>query len=184
MTNQLNSLCALLMLMGDDKSVGKGRLVLFGILVAIFCLLAWMYNLNVSCKLNAEEKTEVISLVNSYYDRMKGKDYKEALELVDLTKSDYDKSMETISNKKGYEIEQRLEGNYWVIPMNGKHDYIAYNKENRCFIVEIGANIINNSDTYEATENVYVKRIGKYFKIVKITTDDRFGYMRGSFVKR
>jgi hypothetical protein len=160
----------------------KGNLMLLCILLISFFLVGIIYKTNLNSKLNTEEKKEIISIVNSYYDRIMSKDYKSALDLVNLSEDNYDKQLEIITGYKEYKIVQRLDGNRWVVPMNGKYDYMYYDKRSKCFIILTGVRVINNSDTYEATENVYVKRFGKQFKIVKITTDDRFGYIRGSFV--
>lgn len=169
-------------MIGGDANLKKGKLILLGTLLIVFSLVTWKYTINKSSQLNSEEKMNIILLVNTYYNRMMNEDYKGALELVNITKSDYDKDIEKLSNSNGYKIQQRLEGNHWIIPVNGKYNHILYDEKSRCFVVEIGANIIYNSRLWEATENVYMKKIGNNFKIIKITTDDRFASMRGSFV--
>ncbi|KYH35544.1 hypothetical protein CLTEP_04830 [Clostridium tepidiprofundi DSM 19306] len=154
-----------------------------GIVLLIVCsLLLCMYKSNMNIKLDNKEKTEIISLVNSYYNRLMNRDYRGTLELIDLSKTDYNKAYQSLSNNNGYKIQQRLEANHWIIPVNSKYDYICYDKKNKSFVILIGANIINNGKRYAVTERVYVKKIGWHFKIIKITTDDRFGYIRGSFV--
>jgi len=162
----------------------KRKLLLLIALLILFSFAAWIYKINVNSKLTSEEKSKVIALVNSYYDNMMNKDYKGALALVDLTRSEYDKALETLNSSKGYVVQQSLEGNHWIIPCNGRYDYVAYDKQSNCFSVEAGANIIYKDSTYQSTEDVFIKRIGKNFKIVKICTDDRFGYIRGSYITR
>lgn len=162
----------------------KGKLILLITLLISFFLAVWIYKINVDSKLTSEENSKVITLVNSYYNNMMNKDYKAALDLVDITGSEYDKAFQTLSNSKGYVVKQRLEGNHWVIPCNGRYDYVFYNKQSNCFGVETGANITYNDSTYQSTEDVFIKRKGKNFIIVKISTDDRFSYTRGPYLAR
>lgn len=160
----------------------KMNKILLCMLIISICFVGVIYKTKLNSKLNTEEKTEVISIINSYYDRIRNQDFKSALDLVNLPQDNFDKDLQRITSFQDYKIEQRLEGNHWVVPMNGNYDYMYFDKKSKCFVVLTGVRVINNNDTYEATESVYVKRVGKQFKIAKITTDDRFGYIRGSFV--
>ena len=164
--------------------MGKGKLILLVAFVMVLSLATWVYKINVNSKLTSEEKSKIILLVNSYYNNMMDKDYKGALDLVDITKSDYEKDLEILNSRKGYVVQQRLDGNHWIVPNNGSYDYTFYDKQSNCFIVETGANIIYKDNIYQSTEAVSIKRVGKNFKIVRIITDDKFGYIRGSYITR
>jgi len=160
----------------------KERLIIWTALVMLFFLGVWAYKVNISSKLTPEEKAKIITLVNSYYNNMMNKDYKGALDLVDITESEYDKALSTLNNNKEYVVRQNFEGNHWIISSKETDDPVYYDKTSNCFIVEIGAKIIYNGSPYEATEEVYIKRIGKNFKVVKIITDDRFSSIRGAYL--
>lgn len=160
----------------------KRNKVLLCILLISVCLVGLIYKTNLNSKLNTKEKKEIISIINSYYDSIRSKDFKSALDLVDLSQDNYNKDLERISGFKDYKIEHRIDENHWVIPKNEYYDYIYYDKESKCFAALAGVRVTANGTAYEALESVHVKRVRKQFKIVKITTDDRFGYIRGSFV--
>ena len=162
--------------------MGRGKVKLFFAILTVILLTAWVYKTNVNAKLTPEEKLKIISLVNSYYDDMMDKNYEGALKLMDITDSDYDKAITTLNNNKEYTVQRSLEGNSWIVPSNGRDD-VYYDKERKCFHTLTGALIIYKNDNYAAIENVYVKKVGKNFRIINITTDDRFGYIRGSSVK-
>lgn len=162
--------------------MGRGKVKLIIPIVLAIVLAAWIYKAYANPELTTEEESKIVSLVNSYYNNMMDRDYESALKLIDMSNSDYDKTISTLNNNKDYTVKRRLEGDSWMIPSNGKN-YVYYDKESKRFYTEIGALIINKSNSYGATENVYVRKVGKDFKITRITTDDRFGYIRGSFVK-
>jgi hypothetical protein len=162
-------------------AMGK-RLMIIVVVVLLIATSAWVYKVNDNSKLTAEEKSKILILVNNYYNHMMNKEYGNALKLADITTSEYDK---TILALKGddYSVKRSLEGTSWIMPCNGRDD-VYYDKESKSFYTQTGALIIFKTDSFAATENVYVKKLGDDFKITKITTDDRFGYIRGSFVKR
>lgn len=161
----------------------RRKVKLFLAALAVIYLITWTYKTYTTPKLTNEENLEIISLVNSYYSYMMDKEYESALKLVDMEKADYDKAILTLNNNKVFAVQRRLEGNKWIIPINSREE-VFYDKQIKSFFAQTGALIIDRNYNYAATENVYVKKVGKRFMITKITTDDRFGYIRGSFVKR
>jgi hypothetical protein len=163
--------------------MGRRKAKTFLAALAIICLITWAYKTYTIPKLTNEENSEIISLVNSYYNYMVDKDYESALKLVDMEKADYDKAVLTLNNNKVFAVQRSLEANKWIIPVNGKSE-MYYDKENKSFYTQTGTLIIDKNYNYAATENVYVKKVGKRFMITKIITDDEFGKIRGPFVKR
>jgi hypothetical protein len=151
--------------------------------LAIIYLITWAYKTYTTPKLTNEDNSEIISLVNSYYNYMVDKDYESALKLLDMEKADYDKAVLTLNNNKVFAVQRSLEANKWIIPVNGNNE-VYYDKENKSFYTQTGTLIIDKNYNYAATENVYVKKVGKRFMITKIITDDKFGKIRGPFVQR
>lgn len=164
--------------------MGKRKLVLLVALLVFFSIVACIYKIKTNSKLTLDEKSKINSLVISYYNNMMNKNYKGTLDLIDITQSEYDKDLEILNSTEGYVFQQRLEGNNWIIPCNGSYDCIIYDQQSNCFTVNTGANIIYKNLDYYTTENVFVKRTGNNFKIIKVITNDRFAYIRGSFINR
>lgn len=150
----------------------KRRLILITVILIFFILTTMIYKYNQSnnLKLTSQENKEIISLVESYFDNLMNKDYKEALEMVDLSKEDYSNDIEILNNRKGYTIQQANDG-YWTTSCNGGDDCIIYDKEAKAFAVDTVVKIIYQGKIYPENEIVYVKRIGKKgFKISSIHT--------------
>ena len=162
-------------------AIGKEIKLIVGVILIIL-ISAVVYKANASPRLTAEEKSKIITSVNAYYNYMMIKEYESALKLVDITTSDYEKTILTLNNED-YSVKKSLEGESWIIPSNGRDD-VYYDKESKSFYTQTGALIIYKTDSFEATENVYVQKLGDDFKITKITTDDRFSYIRGTFARR
>jgi hypothetical protein len=158
----------------------KVRIIVGGVLlIAVF---AWVYKANVNPKLSDEEKLKISIVVNKYYNHMLNREYESALKLTDINTSEYDKNILALKSNDYY-VKRSPQGISWIIPSNGR-DEVYYDKESKSFYTQTGALIGYKTDSFAATENVYVKKLGDDFKITKIITDDRFGYIRGSFVKR
>jgi hypothetical protein len=164
-----------------EMAMGKKVKIIVGV-VLIIATSAWVYKVNASPKLTAEEKSKILRLINAYYNDMMNKEYGSALKLTDITTSEYDKTILELKSND-YSIKRSLEGTSWIIPHNDRDD-VFYDKESIRFFIQTGVLITYKTESFEATENVYVRKVGNDFKIAKITTDDRFGYIRGSFVKR
>lgn len=164
------------------KASRKNSLIIVFLLV--LTLVGWNYNNYLNRKITPEKRANIIKTVNSYYDNLKNKNYKSALELMDYRKLDMNSDLERLKNASGYVIETSLEGNHWVIPMNGQYDYIFYDDETKDFVVQTGAAVIYNNKMWQATENVYVRKVGNEFKIVRIDTDDKYCNIRGSVMRR
>jgi hypothetical protein len=166
---------------GDKIAMGKKVKFTIGLVLTI-SIATWVYKTNASPKLTAEDKSKIVTLVNFYYNNMMNKEYESALKLIDITTLDSDKTILALNNN-GYSLKRSLEGESWIIPINGR-DEVFYDKEDKSFFTQTGALITYETDSFAVTENVYVSKVGRDFKITRITTDDRHGYIRGPFVKR
>jgi hypothetical protein len=160
--------------------VGKKIII---ILCALFLLVVLGFNIksNSSPELTIEDKGKVISLVNSYYNRMMDKDYQGALQLVNLDKPNYDKDLETLYNSN-YNLKPCLYGNYWVVPVTGSHDDVSYQEQFKCLSVEVAISVTYDNQTYLLNEIVYVKGHDNSFKIVKIDTTDKYSLLNISYI--
>ena len=88
-----------------------------------------------------------------------------------------------IENKISAQLPSFFKDLLFMVEGSTIKENVYYDKERKCFHTLTGALIIYKNDNYAAIENVYVKKVGKNFRIINITTDDRFGYIRGSSVK-
>lgn len=136
---------------------------------------------NSSSELTVEDRAKIISLVNSYYNRMRNKDYEGALKLVELDKPNYYKDLATLTNSN-YNLKPCLDGGYWVVPVNGSHEYISNYEQIKCFGVEVAMSVTYDDKTYDLNELVYVKKVDNSFKIVKIGTTNRYSSLNISYI--
>jgi len=156
--------------------LAKRKSILITVILIIFFLALWIYKYNQYKnygKLTPQENAEIISIVNSYFDCLKNKDYKGALEKIDLSKEDYNNDLEKWNNRdaKGYDIQQVNDG-HWTTGANGKHDYVLYYEDEKIFAVDTVDYFTYNGRTNGENQIVYVKRFGKEgFKICNILTD-------------
>lgn len=162
-------------------AMGKKVRLIIGV-VLLIAASAWVYKVNVNPKLTDEEKSKIVTLVNAYYNHMMNKEYESALKLTYLITSEYDKTIFALKSND-YSVKRGLEGNSWIVPCDGRDD-VYYDKESKCFFTETAALFIYKTDSRATNELVYVKKSGDDFKITKIITDERLGYIRGSYVKR
>jgi hypothetical protein len=160
--------------------VGK-KLIIILCISSLLVVLGYKIKLNSSSEITIEDKGKVISLVNSYYNRMMNKDYQGALQLVDLDKPNYDKDLDTLSNSN-YNLKPCLDGDYWVVPVNGSHDNVSYHEQIKCLGVEVAISVTYDNQTYLLNEIVYVKKLGNSFKIVKIDTTDKYILINISYI--
>jgi hypothetical protein len=153
------------------------------ILLTLFLvvILGFKIKSNADLKLNSEEKEKVISLVSTYYNNMMNKDYKAALALVDLEKSDYEADLAALTSSN-YNIKTELSGGNWIVPVNGKYDYVSINEQDKYFSVETIINLTTNNNNYSLNEMVYVKRLNNDFKIIKVDTTDRYSSIKASYI--
>lgn len=149
--------------------MGKRKSIFVIVIIIISIMIIWFYkNNNIYGKITDRENEAVISLVNSYYDDIMSKDFKGALLKIDLSKEDYNRDLEIWNNRKDYTIQQVNDG-YWTISVNGRHDYVSYDQENKCFEVNTVIRIMYKSIVTEENQVVYIKRFKKEnFKIINI----------------
>jgi hypothetical protein len=163
--------------------MGKNKLIFLLIVLMTFAFGVWKFTVNARSKITHEEESKVLTLVNLYYDRLESKDYKGALEFVQLPKSNRSSTVESSSPYESYEID-KLQGNdgQWFIKANGKYGHVFYSKEEKSFGCEVVIHATYGDSSIPTNEIVYLKRIGNDFKIVKIVTRDRYGCLRGPYV--
>lgn len=150
----------------------KKLIIIFAIL--IICITTFIYFMfsNNIMKLTSDEKKEVIHIVNTYYDGISTMNYSDAIELIHLDKSDFNKNLNIFKNSN-YRISKPEGTNYWVTPVNGQYDYISINKPEKSFVVEVTLSTTYDDNTYLFNEYVYIKKFDNRFKIYKIYSSDR-----------
>jgi hypothetical protein len=163
--------------------MGKNKLILSLIVLMIFAFGVWKFTVNTKSKITHEEESKVLTLVNLYYDRVKSKDYKGALEFVQLPQSSHSSTVESSSLYKNYAIDKAQDNDgQWFIKSDGKYGDVFYSKEEKRFGCEVIINVTYGDSSIGANEIVYLRRIDNDFKIVKIVTTDRYGYLRGPYI--
>lgn len=148
----------------------------FSIIIVILLIpIIFIYNENYRPKLTAQENEEIVTLVESYYNNIREKDYKGALEKVDLSKEDYNKNLLILNSRIGYTLQQAFDDtHHYMTAVNGSYDYVAYDKQSKSFVVKTAVKITYKGNTSIENQLVFIKKTKGKFKIKNITAPEKY----------
>jgi hypothetical protein len=158
-------------------AIKRKSAIFIGAILALLLFISIVYNINQNkeYQLTEQDKTEILSIVNKYYESIVKQNFYEALQYCDLENSEIDLETRIIALKEVWDgVIEQFELEYKPTEV----DKIRQGNNTKFFV-----NIVINlkyKDTIGGLVNefVYVIKVNEGWKIQKIRGLDRYGFYR------